>query len=242
MERFWHLRGYKYVYYRFALEKLCKEHFTSDCLILDAGCGSDGCSLSKVPEDVTVIGVDISRRNVLASKRKLFFRNFFFVVCSVTDLPFRDSVFDLVVSQDVLEHIEAKWETVIETARVCKSRAHFVGSTSNLLNPLMLFDSYLPKKVTYPLIRRFAAPSGIEFYERHSRFTPSKLAQILEKARFKQEYLEFFSLPLFRPWLYQFSDKKPPWFAGFWIAFAKLTNKRPLTLLKEMIVFKCVKA
>lgn len=89
--------------------------------------------LSRVPENVTTIGLDISRSNILSSHKKAKekgYKNFSFIIGSLTSLPFKDNIFDICVCVDVLEHILNKLQAITEVSRVCKRGAHLIGSTS----------------------------------------------------------------------------------------------------------------
>lgn len=65
--------------------------------ILDIGCG-DGFLTNALPEDIDVVGIDISTQALKHVKRKK-------LVGSITDLPFQDNSFDLVMANDVIEHL-----------------------------------------------------------------------------------------------------------------------------------------
>jgi len=205
--------------------------------MLDAGCGPNISSLSHVPEGVYCVGIDASSKNTAKSHTKAKtkkYQNFSFIVGSMTELPFCSEIFDLILCCDVLEHIKRKQKAINEVWRVCKSQGEFLGSTTNLLNPLMLFDSLLPKKITYILTQKF---TGERYYERHSRFTVSGLLRSLIEAGFKRRKVKLLGFPPFRSSIYEFYENKLPWFAFFWIIFDKLTNVNRLRLMKNTMVF-----
>jgi ubiquinone/menaquinone biosynthesis C-methylase UbiE len=237
VKKFWHLGNYKYTFYRFLLEGLCYKSFEKSNLnLLDAGCGPDVSSLSHVPEKAYFVGIDTSAKNISESKRKTKdqnYQNMHFMTASITNLPLQNGIFDIIICCDVLEHIEDKQKAINEIARICKKEGTFVGSTTNLLNPIMMLDSFLPKKITRIFTRKFAG----EHYERHSRFTVFTLIQLLNKTNFLRSEVRLLGFPPFQPWIYEYSDQKPPWFAQLWIALDKLTNTKPFNIFKEIIVF-----
>jgi SAM-dependent methyltransferase len=231
IQEFWHLKTYTYVFYRFVVETLLfRKHLPR--LLLDAGCGPSG-SLLNVPSSVNVVGVNVDRRNILKAHQRGTEDSF--VVASLTDLPFKSGIFDSIVCVDVLEHIDAKEKAINEISRISQTNGSFVGSTSNLLNPVLLFDCWAPKLAEL-LSRKFSG----ENYERRNRFTPATLAKALKRVGF-QVNIVLLGFPPFQPWLYEFSDRKLPWFAYLWIAFDKLTNRNGLKILKETVVFEAVK-
>jgi len=205
--------------------------------MLDVGCGKKGCSLTNVPNHVCGIGVDVSRQNILKATTKFGNHDFHYVLASVTNLPFKNEVFNLIVCVDVLEHIRDKQKSLTEMVRVAQNDGFLVGSTSNLLNPLMMIDCFFPKCLIQRIVYKFAGTH----YERHRRLTPAKLAQILHKNNVEMDTLELVDFPPFQPWLYEYSNRKPPWFSWLWIAFDKLTRQKPLRFLKSMMVFEATK-
>jgi ubiquinone/menaquinone biosynthesis C-methylase UbiE len=72
-----------------------------DRLILDAGCGTGGMLawLARYAGNGTIVGIDLVHTALEFCRKR---ENRFLAQASVTDLPFADSVFDLVTSFDVL--------------------------------------------------------------------------------------------------------------------------------------------
>jgi len=238
VKKFWHLGNYKYVFYRFLVERLYIKYSFSkpNICILDAGCGPNVSSLPLIPEESYFVGVDISSKNILQSKRKAKNKNhtnLHYIQASVTDLPLRDEIVDMIICTDLLEHIKDKNKVIHEFARVCKKGGKLLGSTSNLLNPVMMLDCFMPKKMMRTLTCKLAG----KHYERHLRLTSFKLTKVLHMAGFLHCGIKLLGFPPFQPWIYEFSNIKPPWFTRIWVAFDKMTNKKPLNLFKETIVF-----
>jgi ubiquinone/menaquinone biosynthesis C-methylase UbiE len=206
---------------------------------LDAGCGSNVSSLSRIPEKAYFVGVDVDPKNVSESKEKSKnqnYKNVSFIVASITDLPLRNDIFSIIICCDVLEHIKDKYSAISEIARVCKKGGEFIGSTSNFLNPIMMLDSLLPKKIANILASKFAG----EHYERRLRLFPTELRQLITK-KFQKCGIKLLGFPPFQPWIYEFSNKKLPWFAHIWTAIDKLTNIKPFNVFKETIIFLATK-
>jgi ubiquinone/menaquinone biosynthesis C-methylase UbiE len=241
VNEYWHLNSYRYVFYRFVVESFCARQLAKPCLMLDAGCGPTICSLSHVPKNASVIGVDLNPRNVVQSHKKakqLGYDNFSFILASLTALPFRSGVFDLTVSVDVLEHVDHKKVALIEISRILKLHAELIGSTTNLQNPIMQFDTYFPN-ISKVLVQKFVSS---EQYERAGRFSIRKLSHVLNEGLFNVCKITLVSFPPFEPWIYEFSKKKLNWYAYAWIVYDKITQHKPLVYLKEIIVFQAIKA
>lgn len=242
IEECWSLGGYLYPFYRFVIEKHLypESQKNENCIMLDAGCGSKVCSISKIPENVTVIGLDSDCKAVYSSHmlaKKKGYENLCFIIGSLTHLPLRSDIFDICVCIDVLNHLPNKNDAIAEISRVCKPRAKFVGSTSNSLNPILLFDSLAPKVLIKPLTWKFAPGH----FERHKRLNPKKLIQTLERQDFQVQDITLLGFPPFQPWIYHYRKKKIPVYAYFWILLDKITNKPPLSVLKEVMVFNATK-
>lgn len=224
---YWTFLDYRCVNYRQLLEDFAKN---SHGLSLDAGCGHRGGSLSFQAS----VGIDLSRRNVEISKRQRPATSF--VLADLAHLPFKAASFDVVVCVDVLEHVEEKAKVIAEIAKVTNEGSIFIGSTSNLLNPIFIFDTIAPKGVVNVLTEKYAK----SHYERHSRFTAASLAKTLEKSGFKTDKLLLLGFPPFSPWIYlNQPELRPPWFSRLWIFFDRFVTKtKPMRLMKEMIVFR----
>jgi 2-polyprenyl-3-methyl-5-hydroxy-6-metoxy-1,4-benzoquinol methylase len=194
---------------------------------LDAGCGEHGSIDGIIGR---LVGIDLNRDNILKMRKK---RKSDFVVGSLTCLPFQPDVFDTIICQDVLEHIEEKAEVITEVSLVLKLGGRFIGSTSNQLNPLMRLDSI--STLSSHVLSKYI---GTGHYERHSRLTPKSLNKMLEHAGFNT-HLSFFGYPPFKPWLYEYCNMKPPRFVSLWILLDKITEH--VKILKEMMVFEATK-
>lgn len=103
-------------------------------LALDVGCayGFIVELLNRLGYDA--YGIDVSKHACRVAKRN----GQDVVLCSGEYLPFRDSVFLLVTSFEVLEHFPSAYKGVKEIFRVLKGDGVFVGSTPNKsLSPLV---------------------------------------------------------------------------------------------------------
>ncbi len=104
------------------------ENYTKNGLILDIGCGGGNEILAKKGR---CIGVDFSTSS-LKNAKKIYSD---VIKASINNLPFKDNLFESVVSLDVLGHIPAKEKDVVisEISRVLKKdgiSAHFIETKS----------------------------------------------------------------------------------------------------------------
>jgi SAM-dependent methyltransferase len=177
-----------------------------------------------LPKNMEVIGVDILRANLFTAKS--LNKNLSCIVADLNWLPFSKSTFGGVISVDVLEHVHDKHAAIGELARVTSKGGFFIGSSTNLLNPILWLDVKLPK-LTSPFVAKFAPG----FYDRHSRFSPSSLTRTLGARGYQMDYLVLLGVMLF-------NKRKLPWLLHSWIIFDKLTKRKPLLYFKEIIVWK----
>ena len=101
--------------------------------VLDVGCG-DGEDCKLIATCVTyVVGVDIR----LSSLRLPKVANLDFTVADACNLPFKDSVFDVVFEKDALHHIQNHKKGLEEMKRVVKKGGKLVVVEANRYNPIL---------------------------------------------------------------------------------------------------------
>lgn len=159
--------------------------------VLDAGCGDGEIgSLLKKQMHVDVYGVDISKNGVaLANKKGL--------KAKISDMskkiPFRSSMFDLVISSATIEHVPNPDTFLKEIYRVLKPGGIVLISTPNLsfwLNRILFFFGLYPlfleasteAKVGYGIYKRFFY--GMQLVGHIHVFTLPALKELLEYYRF----------------------------------------------------------
>jgi len=118
-----------------------------------------------------------------------------------------------------------------------KKNGRLIGSTTNVFNPVLFFDSYAPQKIIKALVDRYAG----QHCERHSRFSPFSLMKAVSRSGLKLVCMFLVGFPPFPSWIYEFSDKKIPFYSYFWILFNEVTNIGFLRILKESMVFEVMK-
>jgi ubiquinone/menaquinone biosynthesis C-methylase UbiE len=228
-DRFLRLSSYEYINYRFVVESLVKSCTKNRCLLLDAGCGK-GYSIVCPPNKVELVGIDVLRANIVACRRR--WRNRSYVVADLTKLPFIEGAFGGALSADVLEHVDDKTAAINELARITQRGGFFVGCSSNILNPILWLDVKFPMLMK-PLVMKLAEPGH---YERHSRFSPSSLAKTLSSTGYRMDYLYLLGYPLFSQ-----TTRKLPWLALLWVLFDRLTKKKALLYLKEVLAWQATR-
>ena len=178
--------------------------------ILDLGCSS-GSLLKKLDFCDNLYGVDISIDAINLAKKKGF-KNVFNV--DAITLPFKDNMFDIIISSDVLEHIENDNKAISEMEKVLKKKGKiivFVPAFMFLWSP---HDEVLHHKRRYDkqeLILKFSKHLKIIkcFYWNSLLFFPFVLFRLIRKKKISDYGLIsnhfinqiFFKIILFENWL-----------------------------------------
>jgi len=143
--------------------------------VLDMGCGGGGMPLSLAEEAATVVGIDPAERFQDAGVRlghERGMRNLHFALADGMALPFRDGVFDMVLSHAVIEHVADAPLYLREAARMLAPGGHMFLSTAPYLS---FAGAHLPRlKVPVPLhliVGRRAAFATFRSLARHAAWT-----------------------------------------------------------------------
>jgi len=236
---FWHLGSYKYPFYQSQLKILAKSHIKKSFLILDAGCGPDGGYLTDIPLDAQGVGLDVSRRNI-ENSIKITKENGknkpSFIIGDIEKMPFPNDAFDVIICQDVLEHVKGKENAISEIIFSLKRGGKMLISTTNGLNPEMFVDDILPKNVSNGIISALGIDCS-SFYKRQGRLNPWNTRKILVRHGIRVKKILMTGFPTIgRPWMYAYSQIKPPIIFHLWIFFNKLTDIRFFENFKENII------
>jgi ubiquinone/menaquinone biosynthesis C-methylase UbiE len=107
-------------------------------VVLDAGCGTGVFTVDILSLGSRVIGLDISLPMLIQAGKKLKGYPIETVLADMSNLPFRESSFDKVVSVTALEFIEDAKGAVKELFRVTRRGGCIVVATLNILSPWAL--------------------------------------------------------------------------------------------------------
>lgn len=113
-------------------EKFVNESFDGNRFtrVLDIGTGTGRIVGSIVRQhSIEVVGVDLSRQMIDQARRRV--KGVDFVLADADTLPFRSSVFDLVVAIRVLRYIPSWRRTIKEAGRIIRRSGCYVFNTSN---------------------------------------------------------------------------------------------------------------
>ena len=128
--------------------------------VLDAGCGSGrhACECHRHP-GVFVAGMDINAEDLSAAKKNLTLHDHIgehgggawgLAAGDVSNLPFPDGCFDVVICSEVMEHVPEEKKAASEIARVVKPGGRLVVSVPRRL----------PEKICWRLSREYRDTPG----------------------------------------------------------------------------------
>jgi SAM-dependent methyltransferase len=101
--------------------------------VLDAGCGAGYGSAELARTAQRVVGIDRAAEAVGFAREHYQAPNLEFQKATCAALPFPNAGFDLVVAFEIIEHLEAWREFLLEVRRVLAPCGHFIVSTPNRL-------------------------------------------------------------------------------------------------------------
>jgi SAM-dependent methyltransferase len=109
-------------------------------LVLEPGAGSGEFTRRLAVSGATIIGVEISPRQVeIANRRLMNYPHVRVVEGDISELDFPNATFDAVVGNAVLHHLDLK-AALPEIRRVLKIGGSFFFTEPNMLNPQIVFE------------------------------------------------------------------------------------------------------
>lgn len=129
--------------------------------LLDLGCGTAGMSIAAAREYKQVVGVDVALRWLVMGSLRLEEEGIALpLICANAEsLPFKENIFDAVVSDAVLEHVRNSTQMRDETIRVLNHGGAFFFTTNNRFSVLpephvrILGFGLLPRGVMEPVAK-----------------------------------------------------------------------------------------
>jgi SAM-dependent methyltransferase len=144
--------------YAWALQQLGESR---QLKILDAACGTGFGTYELAQGALRAVGVDLSKEAVSGSRARFRAPNLAYLVMDVTRLAFPGRMFDAIISQDTLEHVQQDELFIAEVARVLRPGGTFVvftpcreSHTTAPENPFHIRE-YSPESLTVLLRARF---------------------------------------------------------------------------------------
>ena len=183
------------------LSSLC----SPDRILLDEGCGKKSMVQRYTAKFKYSVGMDISPE---AMAENAGFSAF--VAGDASMLPFRDQVFDVVVSQWMIEHIRKIDEVVQEFGRVLKKGGSLVVVTNSKYHPMMFVSSILPTRFRdWMKLKIFPSYIEEDTFPTYYKFNSlADIDRLLTRAGFEKRYASYHGAPffLFNKFLFKISE------------------------------------
>jgi len=153
--------------------------------ILDVGCGKGRfCRIMKDSGFADVVGIDASEGLIRVAQKNNTDITFF--QANVTDMPFNDNEFDVVLCIEVLEHIVDIQKAIAEMARILKPGGSLCIIDKNIVSlhpslgvPTLLWKFFLERT------NKWFYPKNFPFREKY--FTRQEIENIMKKHFSKTE-------------------------------------------------------
>lgn len=164
---------------------------------LEVGCGLGYFSNKAYKLGAKVTGIDIGPRLIKINKNKTPKGKF--VVASASKLPFKDKSFDIVLSTEVIEHVDSQFEMVSELTRVLRKDGVLIITTPNkIFKPLFDLLSFIKIRpyhgnekwiYSWDLKAQFLKKGMVLEKERYFNFImPNKFLDLFEKLPFAKYF------------------------------------------------------
>ncbi len=180
---------YKDIMHGLILEDMEKNE---SCSVLDIGCrwGHDIQKIAGANEHVHIAGIDISLDALKGAKTLLQKnQNVSLFQARFEGLPFKDNSFDIIISSEVIEHIENADDVLRDIYHILKKDGIFIVTTPSRFNYITLIGKAVPLKFKKFLRRLvYYLPQGNEDINPHEyEYTPGELTGLFEKNGFRVE-------------------------------------------------------
>lgn len=124
--------------------------------ILDIGTGDGSISKLLFPKTLTIdVGIDIDEQSLKKAKESGMYKRA--MLANAAKMPFRNSLFNCVVSNSTFEHIEQDKQAVSEVARVLKENGQFFITVPSvyLQDLISSIEGWRSKKMARNLLKKF---------------------------------------------------------------------------------------
>jgi ubiquinone/menaquinone biosynthesis C-methylase UbiE len=169
-------------------------------LFLDVGCGPGATLLTLAKMGGDAIGVDISAEMLklatILIKRNSQDLKIQLIIADIERLPFRDVIFNGVISAGVIEYMKSDEYSLREISRIIKPFGTAIITVTNRLTPLWMLEEYAKISKIYAKIFRLMGRGKTSFQRRsHIPWVLSSEGRRLGLKKVDQAYFHFIPLP-----------------------------------------------
>lgn len=194
----------------------------SEVKLLDVGCGDGKFSLEimKRTSPCELYGIDNNKSIIKESQM----RGIDVIIVDAQHLPFLEESFDIVVTNQVIEHVLNVDQFLNEVRRVVKKNGIFLLSTPNLCalhNRLLVMIGQQPTCLHVSEIQVGNVLKGVKTHGHIHAFSPSALRDLLKYNNFTVEKMRGTGMYPFPRFLSKILSKIFPQLAAFMICKAR---------------------
>lgn len=161
-------------------------------IVLDAGCGEGDKTVffSKITKKI--YGIDINGNSIKKAKQECNSNNVSFYIGSVEQMPFKDSVFNVVYSAWVIEHLKNPKKFINEVFRILKEEGIFILWVPNLKCITGFLAKYIPLPLKVQLLKILTRKSEASRHKCYYRANSVCMLDRMCKNKFNRIYLKRF--------------------------------------------------
>ena len=189
-------------------------------IVLDAGCGIGIETNYFSGFTREIYGMDISIDSVKTAKYKHDAKNLFFELGNVDQIPHKDSTFDVVYSNWVVEHLKDPQKFINEAYRVIKPGGILILWAPNVNSIEGFFIKIVPYSLKVPILKVLRQRDNVSELKCYYRANSIRKLDRLCKGKFERVYLERFDHISYYRYFRSFSY--------FWLLRNKLLNNHLL--------------
>ena len=152
-------------------------------LLLNAGCGT-GITSSFLKKQTKVVNIDISEKAIKYSLKR---NNTNHIICDCSKLSFKDNIFDTIIADNVIEHVDNDFSVITEFERTLKRDGVIILSVPTYNFLWTLHDKFAHHKRRYnkDMLMELVKNSNLKivrvFYWNFILFLPIVLFKIKNK-------------------------------------------------------------
>lgn len=164
-------------------DDLFREHVSSDNVLLDAGCGKKGIMNRYKGQMAKAFGIDLSLESIKENHSLDAY-----AISDLSSLPFKDSCFDIIVSQWAIEHVKDPVGGLREFYRTLKPGGAAIVVTNSIFNPIMALSAIFSENFRDRMKKKLLPPEIDEptFPTYYKCNTKKDMSEALAGAGFKE--------------------------------------------------------